>query len=277
MKRFPKLHYYILILLWSCSDSNVTDLEVPDPSDLDDLSITLIKDIANDENSSDLAIVFFAAEKITGSVKIIVAKKGTELSTEEAEALDEDQYFTTSAEMSNELIFLKEQMKDSDGDLLVNQVEYTIQVQAPEADQISAPSEPFTLQHASVLAGKYSGTWNDNLYTDFAVSLILEEDINNEYEGTFYYTGGFRSCCNGSGANDGSIELSADFDSITRFYFDQFLSSFVGVNGTTYQNCGGAYEGSGSINFRTHEFEIHFTGEDCEGVHTDGTLLLRRE
>ncbi|MCB0688332.1 MAG: hypothetical protein KDC53_17460 [Saprospiraceae bacterium] len=122
---------------------------------------------------------------------------------------------------------------------------------------------------AHFLDGRYTGTWNDNRYSNFPISATL--GVNGEkLKGPFYYSGSFSSCCGGSNDGQISIELGSDGITLGAFVYDQFLESFQG------QNCPGTYTGSCTLNsFST--LEISFTGNDCEGDHTGGKIVLSKQ
>ena len=118
--------------------------------------------------------------------------------------------------------------------------------------------------------GDYTGTWNDNLYTDFPISTRLDDRGNDMYGGPFFYSqqGAFIPCCMDTDDN-GNISFEVSGDSILKFRYNQQLEFFQG-------GCPGLYQGSGTIDTINGIINIDFTGEDCEGMHTGGRMYLQR-
>jgi len=126
---------------------------------------------------------------------------------------------------------------------------------------------PFSVNLSSdpIFAGNYTGTWNDNLYTNFPISARL----TTETFGTFFYSPNFQSCC--SGTNDGTVSFQIDDKVIGQFTYNQHLNNFMGGE------CPGTYQGSGVVKLDDGiQFEIKFTGSDCEGAHTNGRIVLTK-
>ena len=122
--------------------------------------------------------------------------------------------------------------------------------------------EEFTLE------GNYTGTWNDNIYTNFPISAILSNPSGSNYSGPFFYSqnGSFVPCCNDT-ENNGTISFTISGDSILNFRYNQNLEFFMG-------GCPGVYTGKGTISGTT--LNIDFSGNDCEGEHTGGKIVLRK-
>lgn len=118
------------------------------------------------------------------------------------------------------------------------------------------------------LGGNYVGTWNDNIYTDFPISTILTSNPSGGYTGPFFYSqnGNFTPCCNDV-ENNGTISFTIEGDSILDFRYNQRLEFFM-------DGCPGLYTGKGTISGNT--LNISFIGNDCEGEHTGGRIVLRK-
>ncbi len=272
----PQLIFLTLFILFiGCSDDESTPAG-PVETEVEPLRVTITRDIGNGSSSSDVGFVFRTDETISGEIRVFFVKSGTELIADEVSTLSEDQYLVVTADQADDFLRFKGGMLDSDGESIENNTFYSLQLFAIDQDLISSPSRVFVLKNVGILKGSYTGSWTDNLYTDFQVSFAIEGS-NGDYDGEFFYTAGFRSCCNGAGENDGTVSISSNFDQITRFRYNQFLSQFTGVNGTNYQNCSGNYSGSGTFNFQTNVMEIEFSGSDCEGGHTGGILVMKRQ
>ena len=119
------------------------------------------------------------------------------------------------------------------------------------------------------IPGDYIGTWDDNIYTSFPISTKVTEGRTDFYQGPFFYSqnGSFTPCCMDSEDN-GSISFEVKGDSILNFRYDQVLQFYMG-------GCPGDYRGSGIIN-SSGWLLIDFTGDDCDGTHTGGRIVLRK-
>ena len=119
------------------------------------------------------------------------------------------------------------------------------------------------------IEGDYTGTWDDNIYTSFPISARITEQRPNHYGGPFFYSqnGSFVPCCQDPDDN-GSIIFEVKGDSILNFVYDQDLQFYMG-------GCPGTYNGSGIIN-QQGWLLIDFSGDDCDGTHTGGKIVLRK-
>ena len=84
--------------------------------------------------------------------------------------------------------------------------------------------------------------------------------------GEFFVTGDFTPFDGPN--NDGRITVEFDGNTIKDFTYNQELPTFMG-------GCPGIYTGSGSLIF-PFTLSMDFTGEDCEGFHTDGKLIMTK-
>lgn len=115
------------------------------------------------------------------------------------------------------------------------------------------------------LEGKYGGGWTSvtesTSFTDYPVTAIFR--YSNESQtmmtGEFFATGNFTSTSDLD--NDGTMTFTLDDDVINNFYFDDKI---VG--------CEGIFRGQGIVTSE-EDFEIEFTGTDCDGTHS-GTLIF---
>lgn len=119
------------------------------------------------------------------------------------------------------------------------------------------------------IAGDYTGTWDDNIYTSFPISAKLTEGRINFFSGPFFYSqnGAFVPCCMDTGDN-GRISFEVKEESILNFIYDQKLLFYM-------DGCPGKYTGSGVINSNGW-LQIDFSGDDCDGIHTGGKIVLRK-
>lgn len=130
--------------------------------------------------------------------------------------------------------------------------------------------EPIPEEEELTLDGDYTGTWDDNIYTSFPISARLSMPIDDFLSGPFFYSqdGSFVPCCQDAEDN-GKISFEIKGDSIVNFIYNQQLQFYMG-------GCPGTYTGSGTINSQGWLL-IDFSGDDCDGTHTGGKIILRKK
>lgn len=106
--------------------------------------------------------------------------------------------------------------------------------------------------------GNYKGAWNSSTptatFSNVAISAKITEVSDGKYEGSFYISNNFTSCCGGT--NDGTISFAISEEKISDFVWDD-----------TIPNCTGTFTGDGAITSKNN-LRINFTGSDCDGNHT---------
>ncbi len=259
MKKF----YAILLLssLLSCGSDERPSI----PTDV----VAAIKaiDLDNTHTANDIRIQFTLNDiSTTTEVRIVLIKSGDEqgLNTSSAAGLDSQNYYSIeSTKLKNEFRLDSNQRDMSGAALVINQ-EYKVKViLVKENDLAIADNETtITLLDVSPQQGMYTGTWSDQLYNKIPISGELTEQ-NGVLTGQFYFTAVFTSAYAGK-ANDGSWTIELDGKDITSFSFNQVID-----------NCGGLYTGTGKV-LNNANLDINFTGNDCEGPHTGGKILLTR-
>jgi len=135
----------------------------------------------------------------------------------------------------------------------------------------NSPDEEIPDETVFEVEGQYIGTWDDNFYSDFPISAEINSKGNGTYGGPFFYSqlGPFTPCCMDSGDN-GSISFDIKGDSVTNFVYDQDLRFYKG-------GCPGKYKGSGVWSEENGWLTIDFTGDDCDGTHVGGQIILRSQ
>jgi len=118
---------------------------------------------------------------------------------------------------------------------------------------------------ATLSAGNYTGLWNSTTgsqtFANLSISAKITEAGSGQFQGSFYISKNFTSCC--GGANDGTISFTISDKDIKSFAWDD-----------TIIGCTGAFSGAGTITGKD-AFRIEFTGKDCDGDHT-GHLTLSK-
>ena len=249
------------LIVYSCSEDH------PAPGLSDNVYAIRVFDVGNNHNASDIRVDFLVEnEKGISEYRIIVVKNDQrELSVGELEQLPTTAYNSFVPVAAAKSIVLKENQRDRDGEVIVINQEYVVVIYTPENKRLSGPSLPFQLKDQSLLVGEFRGLWNDNLYTDFAISAVLTAS-GSSIRGSFYYDGNFISCCGGS--DDGEISFRLNDTSIENFVYNQDLVNFMG-------GWPGLYSGSGEL-LDDFTIFVNFAGEDCEGPHTNGTIRLTK-
>lgn len=142
-----------------------------------------------------------------------------------------------------------------------------ISCSSEEPDDPMVPDEDDMQEEG--IPGDYIGTWDDNIYTNFPISARIMEAGTDRYSGPFFYSqgGSFVPCCMDSD-NNGTISFKVEGDSIKNFIYDQQLEFYMG-------GCPGIYRGDGTIGSNGWLL-INFEGDDCDGSHEGGKIVLRK-
>ncbi len=253
------------LLFFSCGDSGpessaisgaitkVTSLDLGDGNSPNDIRVSIL--LASGHGLTEIRA--FLVNSSNQSVVTVAT----------AIELSQDRYEPVSTAVSASSFRFTEGLLDFNGDVIKNGSQYTVmfllisasdQALADLTGSVSLTEEPY-------LNGGYSGSWNDNLYTNFLITANLTF-ADGVLEGPFYYSNNFSSCCGGQ--NDGSIKITIGSEGSISFSYKQELVSFMGGA------CPGNYSGSGSKDGIS--FSIEFTGDDCEGDHTGGRIKLSK-
>lgn len=109
----------------------------------------------------------------------------------------------------------------------------------------------------ALAAGNYKGLWTSSTatatFSNLAISAKLSEVGPGQFEGTFFISNNFTSCC--GGVNDGTISFSVSGETITDFIWNDTISG-----------CTGTFEGNGKIS-SSNSLRMEITGTDCDGDH----------
>ncbi len=125
-----------------------------------------------------------------------------------------------------------------------------------------------SIKEEEFIEEKYVGHWTSELpslnkkYDEIPISAKIKKNKEGEYTGEFFFTAVFITCCN-SGLNDGDISFKVSNGSVIKFTYNDKI-----------KNCNGTFEGTGTFNNK--ELIIDFNGDDCEGKHENGKLVLRK-
>jgi len=118
----------------------------------------------------------------------------------------------------------------------------------------------------TITSGNYTGLWNsratNSSFTDLPISASINEVAPGQFEGGFFISNNFTSCCN-SGDNDGVISFAIDNNTITNFKYDDIIT-----------DCNGLFTGSGNV-LSNNSIKIDIVGTDCDGNHK-GTITLSK-
>lgn len=255
---------YIMLVLGgflSCG----SDEESSIPTDL--VSAVKAIDLDNTHTANDIRIQFTLSDiSSTTEVRIVLIKSGNEstLNAGTASELSSDSYHAVESQKLKNELRLSTSMKDMSGAGLALNQKYIVKIVLVNENStaIADSGSTVTLLDADPRQGTYSGTWSDQLYNKIPISGELIES-NGVLTGDFYFTSVFISAYAGK-VNDGNWRIELDNKDITSFTFNQILD-----------NCNGTYTGSGKV-LDNANLDISFTGNDCEGPHTGGKILLTR-
>ncbi|MGE0590067.1 MAG: hypothetical protein AB7O48_15925 [Cyclobacteriaceae bacterium] len=230
-------------------------------------------DIGNVGDASDIYVSLkTAASSSPLEIRVTLIKSSDVEFLREIElnSLDDTMFktFTHNGGEANLGLQLNPEMRDLLGNAIEPNLDYEVRfvlISNGEA-RFATTMTTFILKDQSPLIGRYRGLWSDNIYTNFGISADLKPLAENSVSGSFYYSREFKPCCGGS--DDGIVTLTATEQSSIQFIYDQNLLTFMG-------GCPGQYTGSGEI-VDFVKLEINFSGNDCEGPHTGGKIVLNR-
>ncbi len=263
-----KLILFLLLLLWfswyGCNS------ETPNLSSDEIFAIRAI-DVANNQNASDILVRFKVNNPST--IKelrafLINPADFPNFTSTQAGELPSDSYHRITTIMEDNQVTLSSNLKDVTGAAIANDIDYFIGFTVLIEDDVLLNSQiaEAKITDGHFLDGRFIGTWDDNIYTAFGITAELTFK-GNLISGPFWYSSNFTSCCGGQ--NDGMISFKLQEDQISTFRYDQRLVSFMGGA------CNGIYTGEGVLENLT-DLVINFSGDDCEGPHTNGRIVLRK-
>ncbi len=254
-----------ILLLASCGDDSDSSGGI---SFSDNFSFLKIFDVGNELSGGDIYITMRVANVSTTSIRVFIIENGSanSLTTEQINEFGPSIYTSMARNGVEVKGTLGNIQTTASGSAITNGVSYQLMAYSTEDNQFSNPSAPFTLSDQGELKGDYVGTWDDNFYSNFAITASID-GAGGQYSGDFYYTGNFTACC--GAATDGDISFQVnDIGQISGFEYNQNLITYM--NG-----CPGYYTGQGQLEDEL-TLVINFSGEDCDGVHTGGIMRLTR-
>lgn len=234
-------------------------------------------DIGNNGTSEDIYIALSIDNNLLDDLRVIIIPENEvgNFDIEEANDLDDSRYSSISVNGKTDFTTKLIDINDINGDKIELDKTYILKILLVKEGkiQISDKSSEIILTDIHLLIGDYIGTWDDNFYTNFAVSARILSEANKVLRGELFYTGNFTPCCNAASVgaeNDGKITLvlSEDEKTISSFTYDQVLLTYMG-------GCNGQYTGTGEID--DFSFEIDYTGSDCDGFHIGGKLRIEKK
>lgn len=263
------LPFLIIILLISGCKNDDPDFQFPASA----ITISKVFDVGNNSDFSDIRVDFNLVQvdllNKTKEIRIYLAKGG--LTAEQASTMASDRYAVASLPGQDKFYFSKliNSAKDTDGDPIMNGINYNayIFLQAMSEDEFLSEPKPITLEDKPIYAGKYSGIWNDALFSNFKVSMIL----NNDYSGAIFYSSNFTTCCPKGGTSDAVVQFVINGTQITYFKAMQSLGDYKGGS------CEGTYTAQGEVTDEITLTISNLTGTDCDGDHTPGKVVFTRQ
>ncbi|RMG81188.1 MAG: hypothetical protein D6714_13380 [Bacteroidetes bacterium] len=230
-----------------------------------------ILDISNENNASDLMAVFTITD-LTQVEAIRIALVPTaefpDFDSKKGANLGDNQFFSPPVSGQDYQVRFPASLTDVNGNSIQNNQSYTLAILLNLAGDwaLNTLTDEITPADRHFLEGRYVGLWNDNLYLDFGISTELKFQAG-KLRGAFYYSPTFVPCCGGE--DDGTLTIEVIDNLVTEFRYNQTLDSFMGGP------CPGLYTGTGTVeNFIT--LRVDFSGDDCEGPHTGGSIVLTR-
>jgi len=258
-----------VLLIGSCSSDPATE-----QASTDIITPGGVLDVGNTGNASDLLVKFTLSDiRLADQIQLFIIP-ATGFSSVQDINIDDIPSSAIQEVVANRIdnrLKLFSSLTDINGNDLAFNTDYILAyaIIKDGLRSINQRTREFRMSDQHILIGKYIGQWNDNLYTNFAISTEINM-AGLSISGPFYYSGSFSSCCGGE--NDGGIRITLEDEIITSFTYSQDLESFQGGP------CDGTYTGTGELenNNAGLKLVINFEGNDCEGPHTGGLITLDR-
>lgn len=264
-----KVLAFHLIVVTACSSEDEPEM-VLNPIELDSFSAI---DIGNVESSKDIQVKFNFSEGVEAIKLFIVPTSSVnDLTVAQLTAVPEGSLLAVQGVTvtKKEYAFQLPDLSDINGDALKHDVAYAVVLLygIEGSNYIAERKASIILTDASHILGRYVGMWNDNLFSNVPISFWLREQQGSRVTGDFYISSTFQPAYGGED-NDGTITvlLSEDGTNAFSFRYSQDLPDYMG-------GCPGAYTGEGE--FAPLNVSISFVGEDCDGVHEDGSIRVER-
>lgn len=235
------------------------------------VSITKVYDINNNGNATDLRVNFklSTADVLLNAEEIGIIVSKSSLTIDQVKALSSDRYAVVSKPTDITAIGrITTTITDIEGGAIANDVLYKVYVFLKNAEAYSLSNAlDITLKNKPIYAGRYKGIWNDALFKNFKVSMIL----NDDYTGDIFYSDNFVSCCPTGEKNDAAATFIISGATISSFEANQFLPNYA------LDGCPTTYTAVGTIPDEITLSLTNLAGTDCDGNHAPGTVVFTRQ
>ncbi len=264
-----KVCAFSLLITTACSTEEEPGI-VLSPVELNSFSAI---DIGNIESSTDIQVKFNLSEGVDAiSLYIVPASSANDLTAEQLLTVPDGSFLAVQGvtDTKKEYAFQLPDLLDMNSNPLQHDLAYSVVLvyDVEGSSFIAERKASITLTDKSTILGRYVGTWDDNLFANVAVSFWLKEQQGSRVSGDFYISSTFQPAYGGED-NDGTITvlLSEDGANTFTFRYNQDLPEYMG-------GCPGVYTGEGE--FEALSVSISFVGEDCDGLHEDGSIQVER-
>ncbi len=269
--QFLSSYWPLLVFLFffsACSEDEGEIKMMDTTSDL--LKVDFVLDYGNNGNASDL-ILQYSIKDVTklSEVRLFIAPEGkfSTLNSTTLAELSINSY--QSIDITNSLIQMSPSVSllDTEGNQIDNDINYKLGFATIMDGEISLEESSYEveLRDQHYLTGRYTGVWNDEMFTDFPHSIELTM-IGNKLTGPIYLTEFFIP--KHGGDEDGNLSFKVDGNQITDIVWNEFLNDYMG-------GCAGLWTGSGRVsNFMNISLEL--VGENCLYNSTNVTVEFTR-
>ncbi|MCR9250447.1 MAG: hypothetical protein NXI20_08475 [bacterium] len=260
----------LLLSVFACEDEEVVE-EIEAPVSIEAVEEVDVNDIANSESAADIEVWFRAPldQSNIEEYRIFVVPINNEFNVELALEVSEGSYESvTATALRNKLVVLSNDLLDTDGEEIVNNVFYHLYILSVGKESISSAlseGESFQITNRSLISGTWTGTGTSSLFpAAYSVTFALTEN-DGILSGIFYLNSTTQAGWGGS--NDGTFYAELDGSTLTNVEVVQDLDDI---------DCPGVFSGTGSINISVGGMSINWTGTDCSGFHDNGVFTLTK-
>ncbi len=184
---------FSLLLLTACSSEDEPEVVI-NPITLSAFSAI---DIGNTESSSDIHVKFLLSDGVDAiSLYLVPTAAASNLTTDELSAVPDGSFLEVPGVRASqkEYAFQLPGLLDIDGNALTHDTAYSVVLMYDKegGSFIAERKASITLSDASPILGRYVGRWDDNLFSDVAISFWLKEQNGTRVSGDFFISTDFK-------------------------------------------------------------------------------------
>ena len=234
------------------------------------VSMGYLIDYDNNGNAGDLRVSYSVnnSSNLTAVWLFIApASKFSSINSKVLAGLASNRYQKVNISTSQTEIRPSAQLLDTDGNAISPGTAYKLGFATVKGNSISkdAANASFDLKDQHFLTGKYTGTWNDSMFTNFPFSMELITSSSG-LRGPVYANHNFQAEYGGN--DDGRVTFQVTGDLLENVVWTEDLTDYMG-------GCSGEWTGTGTI-IDVTTIILNLSGQNCFYSAQDATIEMRR-